>query len=432
MGIFGVMSRLFVALTLFFMAHLLRAQGEATPQAERWGALAPLLFGDGGEWWEREASVEAQKLGMHAEMNDGRVLRYLLYPKLARGDGFHVLGRSPNAVMMTADVHDGKPREIRVVFGNRGENLWTIYGDEATKNSLSYRDVVSERRKEIDEAVREIDEDARRIGEELTQMFGAPGWAAGADDIKTRERKKWWKMGGTRVTLAHSKGILTTLTLTLDGDGPEGRASSGKAVRRKPVKSGDDVYVDGVPEVHQGDKPYCSTASLERILRYYSVDIDQYEIGAAGGSGVDRLGAGWGNVLGVARQVAQKHGLVPGSVFAGANLRKIAEVIDEGIPLMWAQYSSPQTHELFRRLSETRGELGPAGAKRKRQLGNEAKAALGESRSCHACLVVGYNLKSEEIAVSNTWQGVSQMLWIPYEVFGAVSTKADLFYIKAR
>jgi hypothetical protein len=39
-----------------------------------------------------------------------------------------------------------------------------------------------------------------------------------------------------------------------------------------------DVYLKGVPMVNQGSGEYCVVASMERLLRYYGFDIDQYEM----------------------------------------------------------------------------------------------------------------------------------------------------------
>lgn len=39
-----------------------------------------------------------------------------------------------------------------------------------------------------------------------------------------------------------------------------------------------DVYIDNIPMVDQGDRGYCAVASLERVLQYYQVEVDQHEL----------------------------------------------------------------------------------------------------------------------------------------------------------
>ncbi|MEM9237162.1 MAG: hypothetical protein AAGB14_10320 [Verrucomicrobiota bacterium] len=59
---------------------------------------------------------------------------------------------------------------------------------------------------------------------------------------------------------------------------------SGKVAKRKSLAENvikDDkgnVMIDGVPMVDQGEKGYCVVASVERVGRYYGVEMDQHEM----------------------------------------------------------------------------------------------------------------------------------------------------------
>jgi hypothetical protein len=53
--------------------------------------------------------------------------------------------------------------------------------------------------------------------------------------------------------------------------------------RVKKLPNG-DVFVDGVPMVDQGDKGYCAMATSERVMRYYGIECDQHDMAQASGS----------------------------------------------------------------------------------------------------------------------------------------------------
>ena len=173
-------------------------------------------------------------------------------------------------------------------------------------------------------------------------------------------------------------------------------------------------------------------ASLERLLKFHFVQVDQYEIGSAAGSGVDRLGAGWNNVINVGRQIARRNGLHTGTISMSSRLRDLGGLIDRGIPLLCVHKSSPQLTNLIDEFSQSRATLDQPTSKRQRELASRAREALGEKPGAHSCLVVGYNKESEEVAVSNSWQGKSGNIWIPFEVFSAMSARADLVYLEPR
>ncbi|MEX1045518.1 MAG: hypothetical protein WEC73_05265 [Chthoniobacterales bacterium] len=423
-----------LAATLIFLRALpCLAEESKNVGAEVWGELSSVLTG--AAVWETDAQPIADMLGMHAEMEDGRVRRHIVYPEQRwKGRDFQSLGRTPRAIQMTSDIETGKPRKIRIIFGNRGDDLWDIYkGNKPEDRPDSIADAKTEYRKEIREAVEGIDADAKALGATLTEMFGTPSLGRARRDIDTGEKREWWQADGFRVELSHSKGMMTFLDITPDSDQP------GDSVRRRGTSLGEvrsqpngDVFIDGVPEVHQGDKPYCSAASLERLFRLLSVNVDQYELGVAVGSGDSQIGSGWRKLIDIGRKLALRHRLAIGEVDAGRGLSRVSKLIDSGTPLMWAQRSSPQLTALLQELSSKRSELGKPSRKRSKVFAEEAKNALGHNPGTHACLVVGYNQDTEEVAISNTWQGKSDLMWIPLEVFETSDWGAKLVYLKDR
>lgn len=400
--------------------------------SDAWGVLSKAV--SGGGIWEGEAGQIAEELGMHQEMEDGRSRRHIVYPEQRwKGAEFRILGLEPRAVLLTEGLEDGKPRRIRVVFGNRGDDMWGIYKGESPEDRPV--DIFEAKRtygKQMKDAVKGIDRDAQEISRILTDLYGAGGWARARRDLDTGETRKWWQGDGFRVELIHSKGTITAVDITEGKEqSPDVRSTSPNSVTSVKREDNGDVFVDGIPEVHQGDKPYCSAASLERLFRLLSVDVDQYELGAAVGSGETQIGSGWRKLVDKARGLARRHRINVGEVSI-RGISQIAQHIDKGTPLMWCQRSTPDLTNMFWKLDRNREELSPPDRKREKNLGGEATKALAGGTGVHACLVVGYNERTEEIAISNTWQGKSGLLWIPFEVFQAADSKASLFYLKGR
>ena len=81
-------------------------------------------------------------------------------------------------------------------------------------------------------------------------------------------------------------------TRTSDLSGPT-RSDVGRSDLRRRVRrdAGGDILLDAVPMVDQGQKGYCAVAAMERIMRYYGLDVDQHALAqqasTASGGGTD-------------------------------------------------------------------------------------------------------------------------------------------------
>lgn len=135
-------------------------------------------------------------------------------------------------------------------------------------------------------------------------------WAGGAgqkasDELHTAGVKREslvWVRQGTRVRLSGSYSTkdrdgsfafraeylrVTLEPATAAGSGAAGArpaavrppaGSGAAAARRAETRPNGDVVLTAVPMVDQGEKGYCSVATLERITRYYGLPIDQHEL----------------------------------------------------------------------------------------------------------------------------------------------------------
>ena len=54
-------------------------------------------------------------------------------------------------------------------------------------------------------------------------------------------------------------------------------------------KDNGDVVIDGVPMVDQGQKGYCAVATVERLARYFGLEVDQHEMAQVANTHSDAL-----------------------------------------------------------------------------------------------------------------------------------------------
>lgn len=104
-----------------------------------------------------------------------------------------------------------------------------------------------------------------------------------------------WKKGNTAVVLEGSVNkdkraeFLRLRFLSMSA----AKETTGKVAARNTyvdhVKKDDKgfTYIDGIPMVDQGQKGYCVVASIERVARYFGVDVDQHEMAQLAGTDED-------------------------------------------------------------------------------------------------------------------------------------------------
>lgn len=204
---------------------------------------------------------------------------------------------------------------------------------------------------------------------------------------------------------------------------------SGAAHVKRDTASG-DVWLSDVPMVDQGQKGYCVVASTERVMRYYGVSVDQQELAqaantsSAGGTSGDamlealkKLSARFKvRVREVEKsdikqllalitdynRTAKRAAAAPipeqgnmidvGAVYRAMNVDILREVrtknksdlsrfqravqahIDEGTPLLWTV-----------------------------MLGKVPEPNIPQNVGGHMRLIIGYNLKKDEILFSDSW-----------------------------
>ncbi|MET0263845.1 MAG: hypothetical protein ABW223_13155, partial [Rariglobus sp.] len=94
----------------------------------------------------------------------------------------------------------------------------------------------------------------------------------------------------------------------------------------------------------------------------------------------------------------------------------IARFIDEGRPIIWGLHST----EVFNALSDTNTEerrKADAVSSGKRSIPPALLATIKpEARTAHACLIIGYNRATDEIAFTDSWGPRFVERWVPAAV----------------
>jgi len=212
-----------------------------------------------------------------------------------------------------------------------------------------------------------------------------------------------------------------------------------------------DTRLRSVPMVDQGQKGYCVTASVERVLRYYGASVDQHELAQIGNSDADegtsseamldalrkltgRLGVrvnefydlDFKSFLGMTEDynrvakrqkspelnvptsgmidISQIYGQMKGEILLEARMksrsdygkfqRELGRQIDQGYPLLWSV--------MLGLVPET--------------------PALPQARGGHMRLIIGYNTEKNELLYTDSWGAGHELKRMPMDSAWAITT----------
>jgi hypothetical protein len=223
---------------------------------------------------------------------------------------------------------------------------------------------------------------------------------------------------------------------------------SGPTHLKKDAKTG-EVVIPDVPMVDQGQKGYCVVAATERVLRYYSIDVDANELAQVANSDAERgtslegmfaalkkiatrlrvrvreiEGMDVKGILGLVKDYNReakrsKNELIPdpgnridvGAIYSRMQFEVLREArtrnksdltrfqrtlqgtIDQGIPLLWSV-----------------------------QLGLSPEPGIPQSAGGHMRLLIGYNLSTQEVLFSDSWGAGHELKRMPMADAWAITT----------
>jgi len=326
----------------------------------------------------------------------------------------------------------------RILFGCRAEEIRLFASDgRLTRIDLFFAnkgDNVDKKRSNIGAFRRRLRTDHHALEKLLNDSVGRSQRAVLASSA-TSHQLPAWTIGRCALVIDYSPDEY--LIMHLVPTGALGKRHDPVAapapVRRnfaKRVKRDDsgDVYIEGVPMVNQGQKGYCVPATVERLTRYFGVSgIDMHKLAERANT---RSGGGT-TVKGMLRSV---HKLLAGSglqVRSAGRLSKgtIADFVDRGLPLMWFHYSTPEFRKRIDHSLVSRGRATPEGWRR--ELRRQRLIKRG-TQGPHVALIIGYNKKSGEVAISNSWGEQHRIEWVRFADMEQISQSGDLFVVQPR
>ena len=413
------------------------------------------MFQEPSLWAEDDIFV-AKRLGWPEESHTFTQHSYRLYP--TDKDPVTILGARAYSCALYA--LKGWPTEVSIVFINQGDYGWTqkvLQEADALKphddssstnaapdvpdlavNALKPLDTLDpEIRDEAEQKVHDdfeksLKHDAQTITDALTRLFGDPAYQGFGGGSETHEQVMRWDWQGHAFLLSTPKDTFVTLRIVpvsfADNYGKADTIAHDdlKALLLGRVKETDsgDVVVSEIPMVDQGPKGYCVPATWERYLRYLGIPADMYVLAMAAGTSENGtyLNAMTENVESLVTLYHRKINDISGNL----DMKMIANNIDAGLPIMWTcSIHIPFEKAISKRLRD-RGAVTDWNAwAAQLQAGDDAEIAQEitsvPSDGLNTRMIIGYNAKTGEIAISDSWSRAFAIRWMTLPEANAIS-----------
>jgi len=178
--------------------------------------------------------------------------------------------------------------------------------------------------------------------------------------------------------------------------------------------------------VDQGPKGYCVPATAERCMRFLGLPADMYllamvgETQAGGGTSVDRLLDNIGRDI---KRKGRSFEIETGEL----KLRDVKKSIDDGIPIIWACYSTSEFNNTANSRTRMRKEVNWGEYESVVAAANESPGLTPDRSRGHVVIIMGYNEATNEIAFSDSWGQRYLERWITIPEAEQVSQQR--FYI---
>jgi len=385
--------------------------------------------------WDDDAAVVAKRLAWPEESRTETQGSYRLYAK----ENVQVLGTRPYSLALYQQ--QGKPDRFSMMFANKGDFEGFSKVDPSRQDEESSKER-REREKDSKAAIKgfpeAVKQDRDTIEKKLIEILGEPQRQhIGSGDMK--ESVDRWDWQGHAILLASPKGEYTAVriisTELADNRGRVARVSDSdlKEIlkRRVLTRPNGDVVIQQIPMVDQGPKGFCVPATWERYLRYLEMPADMYVLAMAGGTGL-----GGGTYTSAIKEGADRFAKVYSrkieDIDPSLEIKDLAKYIDQGLPVMWSCYVNPViegafTKRTLERRSVTDWDGYATTLEKERKSMSDRPVRIRDSG--HMRLIIGYNEKTSEIAISDSWGKGSEERWLTLEEAKS-TTQSELTIIK--
>ena len=356
------------------------------------------LFADSHLWDDASGAV-AKRLQWPQESQTDNQSSYRKYPRAE----YRILESRPYSAVLYGE--QGKAQNISIVFANKGDYK---FSDPPTEG-------------EIQNMERAIDHDVSQIEDLLTKQLGGAERQQYGSGRGIKQLIKRWDWKDHAFLLASQDGEYVTLkitTVTAANNKGRGEKLSDAVLRNLSVENivtndNGDVLISNIPMVNQGPKGYCVPATFERYLRYLQIPADMYILAMAGQTSVGG-GTSLSNIIEAIKSYAASHNRSMKELKDEIEVRSVKKYIDKGLPLIWTMYSSPKYNDFVNERSKARADTDNWKAWKDRSK-DEARSMnlVKDVFAAHACMIIGYNKDTAEIAVSDSWGPSFAVRWVP-------------------
>ena len=364
------------------------------------------LFTDSNLWNDPSAAV-AERLSWPHESKTDSQSSFRYYPHA----NYRLLQARPYSAVLYAE--DGKVQHVSIVFANKGDFKFS--------NSPGAG--------EIGDMERAIERDFEQIRNLLSEQLGEPDrqqFGAGRGIKQLIDR---WDWKSHAFLLASKDGEYTSLKImhssAADNKG-RGKKISDAELRRLTIeniitKANGDVLIGNIPMVDQGPKGYCVPATFERYLRYMQIPADMYILAMAGQTQVGG-GTSLASIINAVDGYVGSQNRSMKEVSGEIKIRTMKKYIDEGLPIIWTMFSSNDYNSFVNKRTIQRRSVNDWEAWKDRSKTEARSINLRKDfMSAHACMIIGYNKATNEIAVSDSWGPSYAERWVPVEQMEQVS-----------
>ncbi len=451
---------------LVLLVHPVRADDDMLPNFNAPQDNSPLnvdkvnrVFGaaifNAPSLWDEDDIFVAKRLGWPEESRTSTQSSFRLYPTEKKP--VNILGAQAYSCVFYATK--GKPTEVSIVFVNEGDYDWNQHllaqaasyvktpedsnsntnaapdapqgpdsesngPDELKRLSNLNSDDLSRLNDQVHEDFEKaLKQDAQTIADALTKLFGDPSYEGFGGGSETREQVKRWDWQGHAFLLSAPRDEYVTLrivpTAFADNYGKADTIDHDelKALLLQRVKQLDsgDVVVTDVPMVDQGPKGYCVPATWERYLRYLGIPADMYVLAMAAGSSQQgtNLEAMVENVDSLVTLYHRRIDTLTGDL----DLKMIAKNIDIGLPIMWScaihvPFEKAISERMTERSKVTDWNRWASQLAAKDDLEISQEITGTPVAGGHQRMIIGYNDKTNEIAISDSWSKAYAIRWM--------------------
>jgi len=304
-----------------------------------------------------------------------------------------------------------------------GEPVYTsaLYGGEEHVESLSFvflnQGDIPRGSGYISPSIRKalsgkIEASGMNVRDALVSILGKPERdALGKGDL--REKVWRWNWNDHAILLSLQEGKYAALRIMptgrADHAGRGGKITESDLKKRLAScverRANGDVVIGNIPMVDQGPKGYCSPATWERYLRYMDIPADMYLLALAANTGIGG-GTYSDQMLEATKSLISANGRELETIEGSLDPKSIAKQIDQGLPIMWRFLSTPGFQ---RAANDNTARRNGKKVKKKNDSGQTEDTGSGG----HICLIIGYNKKTGEIAISDSWGPRFAERWVP-------------------